>query len=78
MYLDIVSNYDLARFGTNLGVQFGSRPLVFFAPMAVSGHLMGAFGHGSIAFHERSYCVDGGARFSGVSSGFKWSFSVIC
>ena len=48
MYLDIVSNYDVARFGTNLGFQFGTRPLVFFAPNVLSGHFMGAFGHGSV------------------------------
>ena len=69
MYLDIVSIYDLARFGTNLGFRFGTRPLVFFAAKALSGHLLGAFGHGSVAFRDRSYRVDGGARFSGVSSG---------
>ena len=71
MYHDIVSIYDLARFGTNLGFQFGTRPLVFFAPKALSGHLMGAFGHGSVAFRDRSCRVDGGARFSGVSNGLK-------
>ena len=69
MYHDIVSIYDLARVGTNLGFQFGTRPLVFFAPKALSGHVMGAFGHGSITFHDRSYRVDEGTRFSDVSSG---------
>ena len=41
MYLDIVSIYDLVRFGTNLGLRFGTRPLVFFAPEALRRHSLG-------------------------------------
>ena len=33
------------RFEALLGFQFGTRPLVFFAPKAGNGHLMGAFGN---------------------------------
>ena len=33
------------RFEALLGFQFGTRPLVFSAPKAGNGHLMGAFGN---------------------------------
>ena len=32
------------RFEALLGFQFGTRPLVFFAPKAGNGHFMSAFG----------------------------------
>ena len=69
MFHHIVIICDHYRFGTNLGFQFGTRPLVFFAPKALSGPLMGAFGHVSAASRDRSYRVDGGTGFSGGSRG---------
>ena len=60
-----------------LGFQFGTRPLVFFAPKAGNGHLMGAFGIVQAAFRDRSCCVDGRAPFSGGSSGQNLGFDGI-
>ena len=65
------------RFEALLGFQFGTRPLVFFAPKAGNGHLMGAFGLVQVAFRDRSCCVDGRAPFSGGSSGQNLGFDGI-
>ena len=69
MFYHIVSIRAPARSGAILWLQFGTRPLVFFAPKALSGPLMGALGNVSAASRDRSYRVDGGTRFSGGSSG---------
>ena len=57
------------RFEALLGFQFGTRPLVFFAPKAANGHFMSVIGAVQAAFRDRSCCVDGRAPFSGGSSG---------
>ena len=65
------------RFEALLGFQFGTRPLVFFAPKAANGDFMGVVGSFQAAFRDRSCCVDGRAPFSGGSSGQNLGFDGI-
>ena len=55
-----------------LGFQFGTRPLVFFAPKAGNGHLMGAFGIVQVACGDRSCCVDARALFQAAQVAKIW------
>ena len=65
------------RFEAILGVQFGTRPLVFFAPKGGSGAFMGVIGSVQAAFGDRSCCVDGRASFSDGLSGQNLGFDGI-